>query len=94
MAESDIYANPQRLISLADDLRKFTATIRSECEKLNGGLSNLGATWKDEEYKKFKRRFDALENKLEKLDHEIRRREPELKEDAQLLRNYLNKSTG
>lgn len=93
MAESEIYANPQRLVSLADELRMFTNSLRAELEKMNSGLHNLGATWQDKEYEKFKRNFDRLKDELAKLDQEIIKREPELKQDAQLLREYLNKST-
>lgn len=93
MAESEIYANPQRLVSLADELRMFTNSLRAELEKMNSGLHNLGATWQDKEYEKFKRTFDRLKDDLAKLDQEISKREPELKQDAQLLRDYLSKST-
>lgn len=92
MAEPEIYSNPQRLLSLADNLRIFNNDLRTELEKMNDGLHKLGATWQDEEYKQFKRVFDRLKEELTKLDQEISRREPELKEDAQLLRDYLNKT--
>jgi uncharacterized protein YukE len=93
MAESEIYANPQRLVSLADELRMFTNSLRAELEKMNSGLHNLGATWQDKECEKFKRTFDRLKDELVKLDQEISKREPELKQDAQLLRDYLSRST-
>ena len=92
MAQPEIYANPQRLLSLADDLRIFTNSLRAELEKMNSGLRNLGATWQDEEYKKFKRTFDRLQEQLKTLDAEISKRHPELKQDAELLRDYLNKT--
>ena len=93
MAQPEIYANPQCLLSLADNLRIFNNDLRSELEKMNDGLHKLGATWQDEEYKKFKRTFDRLKNDLAKLDQEISKHEPELKQDAQLLRDYLSKTT-
>ena len=92
MAEPEIYSNPQRLLSLADNLRIFNNDLRTELEKMNDGLHKLGTTWQDEEYKQFKRVFDRLKEELTKLDQEISKREPELKEDAQLLRDYLNKT--
>ena len=93
MAEAEIYANPQRILSLADDLSRFTGNLRNELEKMSSGLQNLGATWQDEEYRKFKRTFDRLKEDIGKLSQEISKREPELKEDAQLLRDYLTKAT-
>ena len=93
MTESEIHANPQRLLALADELRMFTNSLRTELEKMNSGLHNLGATWQDKEYQKFKRVFDRLKEELANLDQETSQREPELKEDARLLLDYLSKST-
>ena len=92
MSEPEIYANPQRLLSLADNLRIFNNDLRTELEKMNDGLNKLGATWKDDEYQKFKRAFDRIKEELTKLDQEISKRGPELKADAQLLRDYLSKT--
>jgi peptidoglycan hydrolase CwlO-like protein len=92
MAESEIYSNPQRLLLLADELRIFNNDLRIEIEKMNEGLHHLGATWQDEEFKKFKQTLDKLKEEFAKLDQDISKREPELKADAQLLRDYLNKT--
>ena len=91
MAEPEIYSNPVRLMALADNIRILNNDLRTELEKLNDGLNHLGATWQDEEFKKFKRVFDRLKEDLAKLNQEISNREPELKEDAQILRDFLNK---
>jgi len=92
MSESEVYASPQRLLSLAADLRTFTNDLRTALEGMNDGLNHLGTTWQDEEFKKFKRAFDKLKEELKRLDQEISRRQPELVQDAQLLQNYLNKT--
>jgi uncharacterized protein YukE len=92
MAEPDIYANPQRILSLAEELSTFTSNLRSEMEKMNEELRRLGGTWQDEEYQKFKRTFDRLSQDFEKLGLEISKRQPELQEDAQLLCAYLAKT--
>lgn len=92
MAENAIYANPQRLLGLAEELRLFNNDLRIELSVMKDGLLHLGATWQDEEYKKFKRLFDRLTEELAKLDMEISKRAPELTLDAQLLRDYLNKT--
>lgn len=93
MADAEIYANPERILALADDLSRFTGNLRNELEKMSAGLQNLGATWQDEEYRKFKRSFDRLKEDFGRLGHEISKREPELKEDAQLLRDFLLKTS-
>lgn len=92
MTQPEIYASPQRLSLLADELRTFSNSIRTELEKMNCRLHDLGATWQDEEYRKFKRSFDRLKAQLTNLDEEIRKRQPELKQDAELLCAYLNKT--
>lgn len=92
MPEPEIYSNPQRLLSLADELRIFNNDLRIELEKMNDGLQHLGASWQDEEFRKFKRTFDKLKEEFAKLDQDISKHEPELKADAQLLRDYLGKT--
>ena len=78
-------------MSLADNIRILNNDLRTELEKMNDGLHHLGATWQDEEFKKFRRVFDQLKEDLEKLNHEISNREPQLREDAQILRDFLSK---
>jgi uncharacterized protein YukE len=92
MAESDIHANPQRIRSLAEELSTFTSNLRSAMEKMNSELQRLGTTWQDEEYRKFKLTFDRLNQDFEKLGQEIKKRQPELEEDAEVLCAYLAKS--
>lgn len=92
MAEAEIYSNPERLLSLADELRIFNNDLRTEIGKMDEGLRHLGATWQDEEFQKFKRTLDKLKEEFAKLDQDISKHEPELKADAQLLRDYLNKT--
>jgi len=91
MTEAEIYANPQRIQALADEIRGFVDRLRGEMEKMQTGIHELGGTWRDNEYTKFKQSFDRLKEELEKIDQDVTRREPELKEDAQLLLSYLNK---
>lgn len=92
MTEAEVYADPHRIQALADELRTFVNGLRTDLEKMKNGLHELGGTWRDNEYAKFKRTFDRLSDELEKTDQELGRREPELKEDARLLLEYLSKS--
>ena len=91
MEEDKIFTNPHRLPSLADELRIFNNDLRIELDRMNEGLDYLGGTWEDEGFKRFKRSLDNLKEELTKLDQEICKREPELKEDAQRLFVFLNK---
>ena len=92
MTEAEIYANPQRIQGLAEELQTFVSNLRAELEKMGGQFHELGGTWRDKEHEKFKRTFDHLQNEIEKVAAEIKTREPELQEDAQALIAYLNKS--
>jgi uncharacterized protein YukE len=92
MTESEIHASPGRIQGLADELRTFVTNLRSEIEKMNSEFHSLGSTWRDNEYDKFKRTLDRLKAQIEEVVQEISRREPELKEDAEMLLAYINKS--
>ncbi len=92
MTEEELHANPERLISLADDLRDFVNGIITEMGTLDNGLKSLGTTWQDEGYEKFKQLVDRSKTEIEHLSEEIKKREPELREDALLLFNYLKKA--
>lgn len=92
MTESEIHSNPERLLSLAEELRGFANSLKAELGALQSGLQKLGATWQDEEYGKFKQAFERIRAELETLVGEINNREPELQEDAQALLMYLKKS--
>lgn len=92
MTQSEVYANPQRILSLADEINQFFDRLRTETEKMSDGFNHLGETWRDSEHQKFKHAFERLREELEKVGLEVSRREPELKEDAEHLIAYLNKS--
>lgn len=91
MTEAEVHANPQRISALADELHLFVTNLRREMDRTKDGLGKLGATWRDNEYMKFKQAFDRVSEELKVIDQEVSRREPELKEDARLLLDYLNK---
>lgn len=93
MSESDVYSDPNRLLSLASDLRGFVTRLTGELEGIGMDLHRLGGTWQDDEYRKFVAVHGRLEQEFRALGEEIQRREPELTEDAHLLRAYLAKST-
>jgi peptidoglycan hydrolase CwlO-like protein len=92
MTEAEIYANPQRIQALADELHLFVSSLRAELEKMSGGIHDLGSTWRDTEYEKFKRSCAKLQEEIGTIDQEITRREPELEEDARSLLAFLNQS--
>jgi uncharacterized protein YukE len=91
MAESDIYASPDKILALAETLAMTANSLRDEIVGVDDKLSHLGATWRDEEYNKFKRVFSKLSKNLEAFVVDIRKQEPELKEDANRLIAYLQK---
>ena len=93
MAESEIHADPVRIAALAENLKMFSNSFRTELINLEREIQKLGNTWQDEEYKKFKHSFEGLKTELEKLSKDIARREPELREDAQLLAQYIKNNT-
>jgi len=89
MPESEIHADPERIRSLANELRLFTNTLRTDLMSLDEALGHLGNTWKDAEYDKFRNAYRRLSERLKNLAGEINKNEPQLKADADALAAYL-----
>ena len=91
MAESEIFASPERIKLLAENLVMTANSLRAEIRQTEDALRRLGSTWRDQEFNKFKRVFDRLSLKIDELESEIRKRNPELREDAERLTAYLQR---
>jgi uncharacterized protein YukE len=89
MPESQIHADPERIRTLANELRLFTNTLRIDLVSLDEALGHLGSSWKDAEFEKFRNAYRKLSERLKNLASEINKNEPELNADADALANYL-----
>jgi len=89
MSESEIYADPERIKTLANEIRLFTNSLKADLMSLDEAIGHLGSTWKDAEFDKFRNSYRKLSQRLENIASEINKNEPQLKEDAEALAHYL-----
>ena len=68
--------DPEEVRQFARSLKKFTTDLRSKLTVVNNHLTGLGATWRDQEHKKFVNRFEDhtkhLVRFLEENDEHVR----------------------
>jgi hypothetical protein len=89
MTQPEIHVDPDRLSAMADLLEIFSRDIDIELTTLTNGLASLGATWQDEEFKKFKKALQPVQAVLGEFREEIRKNKPKLEADAEAIRAYL-----
>ena len=81
--------DPEELRQFARSLKKFNSDLRDRATSLSNQLSALGATWRDQEHKKFVDQFDehmrALTRFLETADQHV----PYLLRKADHIEDYL-----
>lgn len=51
--------DPEELRQFAQNLKKFTGQLRDRSAALGNQLSALGASWRDQEHKKFVEQFES-----------------------------------
>ena len=91
MPETDnIFADPNRILALAEDLLKFTITLHKDAGEIETAHNNLGRTWRDADFEKFRHLCKRLKESLAEVAEDVRHREPELREDAETLIRYHN----
>ena len=74
--------DPEEVRQFARSLKKFTGDLRDRVTIVNNHLTVLGATWRDQEHKKFVGRFEDHTKHLIKF----------LEENEQHVRYLLNKA--
>jgi hypothetical protein len=90
MADTEgIYANPERIQQLAEDLLMFTNSLHANSVEIENALNNLGRSWRDPDFEKFRHFCGRLKDSLAELAKDVRKREPELRGDAEALIQLL-----
>ena len=89
MADPEIHVDPNQLDALADVLEIFAHDVEIELSTLTDGLAQLGATWQDQEYVRFRDAIRPMQRILDSFRDEIRRNKPKLHADAEAIRAYL-----
>ncbi len=81
--------DPEELRRFARNLKKFTTLVEEGMAQLNGQMSTLSKTWRDQEQRKFMEAFEehvrGLARFLEMTDEHV----PYLLRKAEIIEQYL-----
>ena len=83
-------ADPEELRRFAADLKSFNETVRQHATTLGARFENLGATWRDQEHRKFAEHFEQTMRGLARFTNEADEHIPYLLRKAERLEEYLN----
>ncbi len=81
--------DPEELRQFARNLKKFTGDLRQKLTIVNNHLTALGATWRDQEHKKFVGRFEDHTRHLSKFLEENEQHVRYLMKKADQVDEYL-----
>ena len=82
-------ADPDELRNFARGLKKFNNELRDKSQSLGNQLHTLGATWRDQEHRKFVEQFDQHMKSLAKFLDNADLYIPYLLRKADHLEDYL-----
>jgi uncharacterized protein YukE len=81
--------DPEELRRFALSLKKFSGDVQERISSLNGQLSGLERTWRDQEQKKFTEEFQQQVQVFARLIETIDRHVPYLLRKADIIEEYL-----
>ncbi len=81
--------DPEELRLFARRLKKFNSDLRENSKSLGSQLSKLGATWRDQEHKKFVQEFEEHMRILNRFTETADRHIPYLLRKAETIEEYL-----
>ncbi len=83
MADSEMHVDPKLLRNFAEQLAQTTAFYRSSLDRLEGRLSHLSSTWRDQEFTAFAREMGRTRQILDGFIAEATRARQGLLENAE-----------
>ena len=81
--------DPEELRQFARNLKKFNNDLRERSNSLANQLAALGATWRDQEHRKFVDRFDEHMRIIREFTEEADQHVPYLRRKAEHIEDYL-----
>lgn len=81
--------DPEELRQFARNLKKFNNDLRERSNSLANQLAALGATWRDQEHRKFVDKFDEHMRIIRKFTEEADQHVPYLLRKAEHIEDYL-----
>lgn len=85
---AQVYTDSDRMRQFADKLSDFAGATSEELSQLRRFLSELGETWRDQEFDAFVVEFERAEQQLKKFVAETEKTLPQLKRDADAIDAY------
>ncbi|MHA7813700.1 MAG: WXG100 family type VII secretion target [Phycisphaerales bacterium] len=82
-------ADPEEIRKFAQMLKRFGAGMEQQMTQLNGQMSNLSQTWRDQEQVKFQKDFEDTMRQLVRFRESIDEQVPFLLRKADRLDEYL-----
>lgn len=82
--------DPAELRRFALDLKRFNTNLTAQMQALQGRLSTLGQTWRDQEQVKFTEQFEATMKTLNRFTDLSEQHVPFLLRKAEKIEEYLN----
>lgn len=86
---SKAVADPEEIRRFAQLLKRFGTGMEQQMTQLNGQMSNLSQTWRDQEQAKFQNEFDQTMRQLARFRESIDEQVPFLLRKADRLDEYL-----
>jgi len=82
--------DPEELRQFAQSLKRFTGQLRDKASSLGNQLSALGASWRDQEHKKFVEEFESNMKVLVRFAEAADNYVPFLLRKAEHIEDYLH----
>ena len=82
--------DPGELRRFAQELKKFSVDLQQQTGVLNGRMSTLAQTWRDQEEAKFAEEFEATVRVLQRFTAAAEQHVPYLLRKAEAADAYLN----
>ncbi len=87
---SQAIANPVEIRKFAQQLKRFSAELKSQLGTTKGKMQVLGQTWRDREHVKFSQNFNQATKPLYTLITDMEEYSQFLMRKAQAVEKYLN----
>lgn len=81
--------DPEEVRQFALSLKKFVGGLRQSMTAINGQMSNLGQTWRDQEHAKFAAEFEETLRTLARFSESAEAHVPFLLRKAERIEEYL-----
>lgn len=82
-------ADPEEIRRFAQLLKRFSVGLGQQMSQINGQMTSLGQTWRDQEHAKFVNEFEQTMRQLARFNEAVEEQVPFLLRKADRLEEYL-----